>query len=269
MNTRADFAAAVHPPKTAWWRACFEDASRRQQPHHVRGRVEDVCRLLKLEPRSRILDLCCGLGQETLEFARAGHRVLGIDSGEDFFREARSEAKASGLFCHFLKSDMRNIPYSAEFDTVLVRHPYFGHFVKERDDFRTLEGIRKALKPHGRVLLKLVNRDWVMRHLSITGHEHGLSFDFATGRLEGYRGGREGRVPPSFRLYALTEVLRLIASAGLETQQVMGRFDGSAYGLDSFHLIVVAARPKDQPKPRADDEEGLVRALKIKGRPAR
>lgn len=264
MTTRAEFAAAL-PPKTAWWRACFEDANRKQQPPHVRQRVEDVGRLLKLENRSRILDLWCGLGQETLEFGRAGHRVLGIDAVEDVFREARAEAKASGLFCHFLKSDLRNVAYTAEFDAVLVRHPHFGQSQKERDDLRTLETIHKALKPNGRLLLKLVNRDWIVRHFALSGHEHGLSFDLATGRLEGYRGPQGCRAPGGFRLYALTEALRLVSAAGLETQQVLGRFDGAPYGLDCFHMIVIAQKPKETPRPRYDDE-GLVRALKIKGR---
>ncbi|MBI4349290.1 MAG: class I SAM-dependent methyltransferase [Elusimicrobia bacterium] len=254
------------PPKTAWWKACFEDATRRQQPQHVRSRVDGMTSLLALEPRSRILDLCCGLGQEALEFARRGHRVMGLDSTEEALREGRTAAKGTSLFSHFVKGDMRNIPYSGEFDAIVVRHPAFGHFARERDDLRSLQNIRKALKPGGRLLMKLVNRDWVIRHLSPNGHEHGLTFDFATGRLEGYRTRADSRAPTSFRLYALTELLRLLEEAELAPKRVSGRFDGTPYDLHSFHMIVLAERGKDAPKPPRDEDDGLPRALKIKGR---
>jgi len=176
-------------------------------------------------------------------------------------REARGGLKGTSLFCHFIKGDMRNIPYTGELDAVILRHPSFGHFPKERDDQRALEGIRKALKPSGKVLFKLVNRDWVIRHLAANGHEHGLSFDFATGRLEGNR-----RNPTSFRLYALTELLRMLEAAGLTPKKICGRFDGSPFALDSFHMIVLAERTKDAPRPSRDEDDGLQRALKIKGR---
>ena len=159
---------------------------------------------------------------------------------------------------------MRNIPYSGEFDAVVVRHPAIGRFPRERDDLRSLEGIRKALKPNGRLLMKLVNREWVIRHLPLAGAEAGLSFDFTTGRLE--RSGALGaQGPTSIRLYSLTEVLRLLDAAGLSVQHAWGRLDRTPYSLDTFHMVILAQRPRDVPPPKSDDE-GLESALKIKGR---
>lgn len=263
---RAELSPAHYSQKTSWWKACFEDAARRQQPQHIRARVDGIAEILELESRSRILDLCCGLGQETVELARRGHRVLGVDVTEDGLREARQSMRGTSLFCHFVKADMRNIPYCGEFDAVLIRHPSFGHFPKERDDLRSLEGVRKALKPGGRLLMRLVNRDWVMRHLPLAGSEAGLRFDFTAGRLEGVRAAGPGsRSPVSLRLYALTEVLRLLSAAGLAFKKVWGRFDRSPYGLDSFHMIVLAERPRDAVRPR-DEDDDLPRAIRVKGR---
>ncbi|MBI4424572.1 MAG: methyltransferase domain-containing protein [Elusimicrobia bacterium] len=266
MPLRAELSASPFPQKTAWWKACFEDAVRRQQPQHIRARVDGMAELLALEPRSRILDLCCGVGQEAVELARRGHRVLGVDVTEEGLREARQSMRGTNLFCHFVKADMRNIPYSGEFDAVVARHPSFGRFPKERDDLRSLESVRKALKPGGRFLLKLVNRDWVLRHLPLAGSEGGVRFDFASGRLEGQRAaGRDPHAPSSVRLYALTEVLRLLGAAGLAFKRVWGRFDASPYGLDSFHMIVLAERPRDALRAR-DEDDDLPRAIRVKGR---
>ena len=259
MAPQAELTPLRYPPKTAWWKSCFEDAERRQHVQHVRARVDGMASILELEPRSRVLDLGCGLGQETLELARRGHRVLGADLSEACLREGRAGIKDTGLFCHFMKADMRNIPYSSEFDAVVMRHPSFGRPLRERDDLKGLESVRKALKPEGRLLMKLVNRDWVMRELPLVPAEHGIRFDFETGRLS----SRESR--ESFRLYTLTEILRLVSEAGLAFDRAWGRFDGTPYGLDAFHMIVLAHRPVDAERPR-DEDDDLPRALKIKGR---
>ncbi|MCX5789653.1 MAG: class I SAM-dependent methyltransferase [Elusimicrobia bacterium] len=261
---RLELAPAQLSPKTAWWRSCFEEGTLRHESRHVRSRVEAMAEILQLEPRSRLLDLGCGLGQETEEFARRGHRVLGADETEEGLREARAATKGTSLFCHFVKVDPRNIPYTGEFDAVLVRNPSFGHFPRERDDLRCLEGIRKSLKPNGRLLMKLVNRDWVIRHLPAAPLEPGLRFDFASGRLERSRASTRG--PASLRLYSLTELLRLLDAAGLALRRVWGRLDGTPYGLDTFHMVVLAERPREVPRAKDDGEEGLARALKVKGR---
>ena len=261
---RLEFAPALMPAKTAWWKACFEEGSRRHESRLVRSRVDSIVEILNLEPRSRLLDLGCGLGQETEELAHRGHRVLGADESEDGLREARAATKGTSLFCHFVKVDPRNIPYSGEFDAVVVRSPSFGHLPRERDDLRCLEGIRKGLKPQGRVLMKLINRDWVIRHLPLAPVEPGLRFDFASGRLERARASTRG--PASLRLYSLTELLRLLDAAGLAFRHVWGRLDRTPYGLDSFHMVVLAERPREAPRAKAREDDGLERALKVKGR---
>ncbi len=252
------------PEKTAWWKDCFEDATFLRPPEWVAARVDAIARILDLEPRSRILDLCCGAGQETLELARRGHRVLGVDLTEEALRQARGEAKSEALFCHFMKVDMRNIPYSGDFDAILARHPSFGHHLHEKDDLQALASIRRALKPGGKLLMKLVNRDWVMRHLHEVPEQSGIRFHFESGRLEGHRHSR--RVPAGFRLYALTEMLRLFKETGLAFKQVWGRFNGTPYGLNSFHMILLAENPRETRQAPKKEDDDLPRALKIKGR---
>ena len=46
------------------------------------------------------------------------------------------------------------------------------------------------------------------------------------------------------RLYTLTEMVRMLAEAGLEVVEVYGGYDGRPYDLDTRRMIVVAERPR-------------------------
>lgn len=210
-------------------------------------------RYISLEPRSRVLDLSCGTGRQTLELARRGHRVLGIDSQEEPLAEARAAARQERLNVHFLHTDIRQISYRGEFDVAVNLHSSLGYLPNDRDHLRVLEGIRKGLKSGGRLLLDMPNKERLMRHFE----PERASFDLGTGRLIGPHA--------SLRVYTLTEVKSLLDRAGLTFLNVWGGYEGEPYGLDSPRMVVLAARPADAP-PRPPKGEGLVSAIRIKGR---
>ena len=227
----------------------------------MKAQIEFVERLLLLEPRSRVLDLGCGAGRGTIELARRGHRVLGIDPDEQAFAPARAAAKGERLNLHFMKADPREISYRADFDAVVCLDGAFGRLPSDRDDLRALDNARKALKPGAKLFLDVPNREWLMRHLEPNDQ---TSFDFEKGRFE------DNRPPafPSLRVYALTELIALLDRAGLQYRRSWGGFDGSAYGMDSARLIVLAERPLDEKPARraAAADDGFPTAIRIKGR---
>ena len=49
---------------------------------------------LELRPGMRVLDLGCGPGRQTIELARRGHRVLGVDPSDKVLVEARQGKRA-------------------------------------------------------------------------------------------------------------------------------------------------------------------------------
>ena len=203
-----------------------------------------------------MLDLACGAGRQTLEMARRGYRVFGLDTLDASVTEARSAGRSEKLNVHFMKGDIRQIRYRSEFDAVINLFASFGRFADERDDIKTLESVRKALKPGGKLLMDLVNKEWLMRHFDPKFWERQdngrgavvldqLSFNFETGHLLDNRtivrkDGHRSSSSVSFRVYTMTEIKRIVASAGLVYRQCWGGFDGSAYGMDSPRMIIMA-----------------------------
>ena len=223
--------------------------------HHPapQAQVRMVERLVSLEPRARVLDLACGSGRQTLELARRSHRVMGIDSREELLAEARRAAREERLNVHFLNTDIRRISYRGEFDLVVNLCFALSHLPEDRDHLRVLEGVRKGLKVGGRLILDLLNKEWLMRHL-----DAGAAFDFETGRLAAAGSW------PSLRVYTLTELKALLERAGLEFRQVVGGYEGEPYGADSPRMVVLAQRPAEAPARRPVEE--LDSAIRIKGR---
>jgi SAM-dependent methyltransferase len=268
-------------PKDAAWRSHLEEDPAHRPAAHIRAQIDGVERFLLLEPRSRVLDLGCGAGRQTIELARRGHRVLGMDESEKSLSEARQAARAERLNIHFMKNDPRQIPYRGELDAVLCLSSSFGRLAAERDDQRALESVLKGLKPGAKLLMDQLNKEWLMRHFEPNTWEQGgakgevvleqVSFNFETGRLDNHRtvvakDGSRTPVQGTLRVYTLTELKAVLARAGFRYLRSWGGFDGSAYGMDSQRMIVLAERPVDSRPPKKDPDEGLETAIRIKGR---
>jgi len=266
----------------SWWRMHLEDDPARRPAASIKSMVDGLERFLVLEPRSRVLDLGCGSGRRTLELARRGHRVLGVDPAERALALARAAAKEEKLNVHFLKAEPSAISYRAEMDAVVSLDGAFGQSSGDREDLRGLEAVRRALKPGGKFLIDSINREWLMRHFEPNFWERAeegrgavaldrITFDFEKGRLDNHRTivHADGKRTPSFssvRLYTLTELKAQIARAGLLYRQCWGGFDGSAYGMESPRLVVLAERGREEKAVKRDEDDGLPRALRIKGR---
>ena len=56
--------------------------------------VDAIIRFLQLEPKDKVLDLCCGQGRHSLELSRRGYQVVGYDLSETLLEESKKLAKA-------------------------------------------------------------------------------------------------------------------------------------------------------------------------------
>ena len=76
----------------------------------------------------RVLDLCCGPGRHTVELARRGHEVVGVDRTAAFLDTAREAARAAGVAPELIRSDARDFVCRPPADVVLNLWTSFGYF---------------------------------------------------------------------------------------------------------------------------------------------
>ncbi|MBN8510019.1 MAG: methyltransferase domain-containing protein [Burkholderiales bacterium] len=115
----------------------------------------EVLARLALRGDERLLDLGCGDGKLSVQVAQrlAQGSVLGVDASADMIGWAqRHFGEVPNL--RFEVADARALPYREAFDQVLSFNAL--HWVPDQE--AALRGIRRALRPGGRALLRLVTR---------------------------------------------------------------------------------------------------------------
>jgi release factor glutamine methyltransferase len=75
-------------------------------------------------PEALVLDACCGSGIQGIAAARAGHRVVSVDSERQAVRAARMNALMNGVEIDVRQGNLFDPVDGWRFDAVLVNPPY-------------------------------------------------------------------------------------------------------------------------------------------------
>ena len=225
-------------------------------PKEVAGECEFIERALRVPVGARILDVGCGLGMQTVELASRGYRLVGLDISSTMVSRAYDEAEDRGLEIDFIRGDMRAVTFEEPFDALLCWGTSFGYFSEEENEL-ALRQFHQALKPHGTLLLDIVNRDFMIASqpnqvwFEVDGAVcmEETDFDYLTSRLRVKRrvasnDGEERDRLYSIRLYALHEIRAMFERNGFRVDEVSGREAtlGVFLGVHSPKMIIRAER---------------------------
>ncbi|MGH9367324.1 MAG: SAM-dependent methyltransferase, partial [Thermoanaerobaculia bacterium] len=208
---------------TGWWNGFFTglmaEMWRAAIPEEAtRAEADFFEKALRLWPGARVLDVPCGHGRHSLELARRGYRVTGVDSSEDLLAAAREAATRQSLDVEWVERDMRELPWRGEFDAAFCAGNSFGFF-DDAGNQAFLTAAARAVRPGGRFVL---DSGWVAESLFPSFHEKldmevsGIRFqaenryDPAEGVVRNVftasRDGRSETRPASHRVYTVREL---------------------------------------------------------------
>jgi len=213
--------------------------------------VEQVVRLLNLQPGSSICDLCCGVGRHSLELARRGFDVTGVDRTSPYLDEAKKKAKAERLNIEFVQADMRDFCRPDSFDAVISLYTSFGYFQDPAENRAVLENVYQSLKRDGKLVIELMGkevlarifqeRDWREQDgiFLLEERKVGKNWGFIESRWILFKDGKqyERRFYP--RLYSAAELCDLLDRCEFQQAEAYGGLDGSAYDEKAMRLVVV------------------------------
>jgi len=210
-------------------------------------------RILRLRKGSRVADVPCGDGRISLELARAGCRVVGVDACEPSIRRARYRLRKAGLPGEYHVGDMRDLKLPREFNAVVNWWGSFGYFDDETNG-RILEGFAGILVPGGRVLVDQINRERIRRDFRNMGvFEYGgvkvttrNTWDDKRKRVNGSwlfeSGGKRAHRRSSIRLYTPSEMKALMKSAGLVVERIYDGTTGLPFTRGSKRMSTVGRK---------------------------
>ena len=204
----------------------------------------------------RTLDLGCGFGRHSLALREGGISVVGADLSADLLARRTTLDGHARLDGRLMQADMRHLPIGVErFSTVLCLFSSFGYF-DDRENQAVLTGIRRVLRPGGRILLDVMNpvrirSTLVPRSERAVGdgtliEERSLSENRRRVRKQVTLlapDGRAERWREDVRMYQADELDTLAQAAGLRFVARYGDFDGTAFDSHSPRQLAWYSRP--------------------------
>jgi len=226
------------------------------RPAAVAGEVEFIVHCAGLHPGHAVLDVGCGDGAHCVGLAARGLAVTGLDASPVQLMRASQAAQQNGVAIQLVAGDMRQPNVDGPFDAILCIGSTLGMYTDE-DDRRALMHMRDRLVPGGRVMLHVLNRDYLVARLPARSWWQGqgcLVLDEAqvfapTSRVHVHRTvvfetGKQFEHNIGLRLYGLTELVQMCAQVGLRVLEYSGsrHSRGRFYGGTSSEIWLLAQR---------------------------
>ncbi len=241
-----------------WFETAFDTPTWRRI-HHAYWEARDAAAIAAhletiaaLPPRAHVLDVPCGIGRLSVALAERGHVVHGVDLNARLVEEAREHA-AGHPNVSFAQADMRQLPQSRDFDSVLCWWGSFGYFADEGDE-EFVRAARGALRVGGsfliegfiaEALLPLYAPSGVMRFGDLLVVDE-RDYDIETGIIHGTWTAVEGDVATRWsletRLYGFRELRSMLTRNGFGDVRLLDAATGEAFRMGSRARTLVLAR---------------------------
>jgi SAM-dependent methyltransferase len=216
--------------------------------------VDRIIKLLALEKGAKILDLCCGIGRHSLELARRGYHVVGVDLTDEYLEKARKQAESEDLYVQFVRSDMRRFCQIESFDAVINMFTAFGYFEVEADNKRVLANIHCSLRKGGTLLIDMMGKEILARiykerewfelddRIFLRESKMQQNWSWADNRWIMLENGKIQEFRFGHRVYSAVEIGNLLKECGFSSVNIHGDLDGADYDHNAKRLVAVARK---------------------------
>jgi SAM-dependent methyltransferase len=250
-----------------WYEALFENYAKKYDEETFTFGTQGECDFLEKEiefdKAVRILDVGCGTGRHSIELAKRGYKVTGVDLSDSQLARAREKAKASGVSVDFRKQDARELKLDAVFGLVIMLCEG-GFPLMETDEmnYDILKGAASCLAPAGKLVFTTLNGLFPLFHsvkdflASDTAEGNwvytDLSFDLMTFRehckvSSEDDAGNKRELVTNERYYVPSEITWLLKTLGFTAIDIFGAKLGAfsrsdRLTTDDYEMLVVAGK---------------------------
>jgi len=224
------------------------------------NQVDFIIKALNLTGTEKILDLACGFGRHSLEFAKRGYSVVGIDLTKEYIDDAKKTAQELSLNCDFLNLDIREVAFKNEFDVVLnLADGAIGYLENDEENLKIFDVISNALKPSGKHFMDICRAEhaeyfFPKRYWEIGSKSLALAeFDWDKEKRKMYYSGwdipygepaQKPELPPASgtRLYSLEEIKEIMLQRDMTVISTYSDYYGSPQTYKEMQLMVCSQK---------------------------
>jgi len=207
---------------------------------------------LGLSPGSSILDIGCGTGRHSVELARRGYAVTGLDLSAGMLAQASAAAKKASVDVRWVRADATNFTLPDRYDAAICLCEGSFGLLSRTDDpiaqpLSILCNISRCLKSQARVMATVLSASRMIR-----AH---TNEDVALGRFDPLTLVESAEMPPRQgaaaiavreRGFVATELRLLFGLAGLSVKNMWGGTAGNwgrrTLDLDEYEIMMVATK---------------------------
>jgi 2-polyprenyl-3-methyl-5-hydroxy-6-metoxy-1,4-benzoquinol methylase len=219
--------------------------------------VDFLIEELNLPKGSSILDVGCGTGRHSVELARRGYQMTGVDLSSGMLAEAKKNAAEAGVEAEWIKANAVSFDLKKLFDAALcLCEGAFGLLGSADDPMKhqlsILRNINRALKPKAKTIFTVLNGMKLIRKYNQKDVEEGkfdpknmtetypMEYDTAEGKKSLIVRER-GFVPP--------ELVLMFRQTGFDVENIWGGTAGNwgrrKIDLDEMEIMVVARKKEN------------------------
>ena len=227
------------------------------------GECDFIEKEIEYNKAIKILDIGCGTGRHSIELAKRGYSVVGIDLSESQLKRARKKASEQNLKIVFHQRDARKLTFSHEFDlAIMLCEGSFPLMETDEMNFQILRNTANALKPEGKLIFTTLNglfplfhsvKDFLDSNTKEGNAKCGsLSFDLMTFRdinttvFEDDSGNKK-ELKSNERYYVPSEITWLLKTLDFKTIDIYGAKLGAFSRTDKlttedFEMLVITEK---------------------------
>ncbi|MBN2103570.1 class I SAM-dependent methyltransferase [bacterium] len=211
----------------------------------------------------RILDIGCGTGRHSIELAKRGYHIVGIDLSESLLKRAKDKASEQNLHVVFQKQDARKLAFSEEFDLIIMLcEGAFPLMETDEMNYKILQSAYHALKTDGKFIFTTLNGLFPLFHsvkefLSSNTKEGNATYGNNTFDLMTFRDynttyivddlGNKKELKCNERYYVPSEITWLLKTLKFKTIDIFGAELGAfsrddRLSTEDYEMLVIAEK---------------------------
>ncbi len=250
-----------------WYEELFKDYGMKYDNENFAQGTLGECDFIEKEINSnkklKILDIGCGTGRHSIELAKRGYTVTGIDLSDSLLKRAKEKAAEQNLKIGFQKQDARDLPFHEEFDLVIMLcEGAFPLMETDEMNFQILQNAARALRSKGKIIFTTLNGLFPLFHsvkefLSSETKEGNATYsnnlfdlmtfrEHSTTQVEDDHGNKK-QLQCNERYYVPSEITWLLKTLKFKTIDIFGARLGAFSRLDKlttedFEMLVIAKK---------------------------
>jgi 2-polyprenyl-3-methyl-5-hydroxy-6-metoxy-1,4-benzoquinol methylase len=253
--------------KKQWYEGLFENYAQKYDEEiftkGTLGECDFIEKELNFDRSLRILDIGCGTGRHSIELAKRGYNITGIDLSESQLKRAKEKAASENLKIQFLRHDARDLHFFSEFDVaIMICEGGFPLMETDEMNYDILKSINRSLKPESKFIFTTLNGLFPLFHSvekihNSTSDEDNVTFRSNTFDLMTFRDfniteikddlGNKKILECNERYYVPSEITWLLRSLGFKKIDIYGAKLGAFSRNDKlttedFEMLVIAEK---------------------------